>query len=205
MNLPPILASFPSHSQLFFRKCDLMRPEIKKIYQNYPQIPYINPQRDLNTWLKDLKIGKAKLVPKRNMETTPDGLLPGDLILLWRIAFGTFTNKSWFPKYFEYDYGIDAPSHLQNLLDQGYAYIESPFQSLDHITAAEVKNILKKHGIKGYSKLKRDQLDQLLQAEITEAELDQEFTVRGLALTEKGQTALDSNPDVIDRHPKKKY
>ena len=30
-------------------------------------------------------------------------------MLLWRIQFGTFTTETWFTKYFEYTYGIDAP------------------------------------------------------------------------------------------------
>ena len=43
------------------------------------------------------------------MELLTDDLLAGDIILLWRINFGTFTTETWFPKYFEYTYGIDAP------------------------------------------------------------------------------------------------
>ena len=44
------------------------------------------------------------------MELLTDDLLAGDIILLWRIQFGTFTTETWFPKYFEYTYGIDAPN-----------------------------------------------------------------------------------------------
>ena len=42
------------------------------------------------------------------MELLTDDLLAGDIILLWRIQFGTFITETWFPKYFEYTYGIDA-------------------------------------------------------------------------------------------------
>lgn len=35
-----------------------------------------------------------KPVPKRNMELLEDNLLAGDIILLWRIYFGTFTTKT---------------------------------------------------------------------------------------------------------------
>jgi len=34
------------------------------------------------------------LNPKHNMELLEDNLLAGDITLLWRIHFGTFTNKT---------------------------------------------------------------------------------------------------------------
>ena len=43
------------------------------------------------------------------MELLTDDLLAGDIMLLWRIQFGTFTTETWFTKYFEYTYGIDVP------------------------------------------------------------------------------------------------
>ncbi|PMC00924.1 hypothetical protein CJ239_04615 [Streptococcus sp. UMB0029] len=68
----------------------------------------MSPERDLDAWLLN-----PKPVPKRNMELLTDDLLAGDIILLWRIQFGTFTTETWFPKYFEYTYGIDTPKHLK--------------------------------------------------------------------------------------------
>jgi len=64
------------------------------MYEDYTIKPYISPDRDPNEVVKP--------VPKRNMEPLADGLLAGDIILLWRINFGTFTNETWYPKYFEY-------------------------------------------------------------------------------------------------------
>ena len=48
------------------------------------------------------EINFSKVVPRKNMEETSEGLLPGDIILLWRIQFGTFTTETSFSKYFEY-------------------------------------------------------------------------------------------------------
>ncbi len=79
------------------------------MYDDYPIKPYVSPERNLTT--EDFKP-----VSKQNMVELADGLLAGDIILLWRIAFGTFTNETWFPKYFEYTYGIDAPKHLEWLI-----------------------------------------------------------------------------------------
>ena len=160
--------------------------------------PYISPDRNLGAWLAD-----PKPVSKRKMELLQDSLLEGDIILLWRIHFGTFTTETWFPKYFEYTYGIHAQEHLKVLVDKGYAVIESAFDSLDHINATMKKAILKKKGVAGLSKMKAADLNQALENYFTEEELAQEFTVRGFQLTEKGKQALKEHQAIIDRHPKK--
>ena len=108
---------------------------MEKFYADHVVKPYISPERDLEAWLLD-----PKPVSKRNMEFLQDGLLAGDIILLWRINFGTFTTETWFPKYFEYTYGIHAPEHVKVLVDKGYAYIESALDSLDHINASLKKS-----------------------------------------------------------------
>lgn len=171
---------------------------LEKFYADHEVKPYISPERDLEAWLLD-----PKPVSKRNMELLRDGLLAGDIILLWRIHFGTFTTETWFPKYFEYTYGIHALEHLKVLVDKGYAVIESAFDSLDHINATMKKAILKKKGVAGLSKMKAADLNQALANHFTEEELAQEFTVRGYQLTEKGKQALKEHQAIIDRHPKK--
>lgn len=170
------------------------------IYKNYPIQPYIAPDRDLNQWLLN-----PKPVPKRNMELLKEGLLAGDIILLWRIQFDTFTTESVFPKYFEYTYGIEAKKHLKNLVDQGYAYQKTAFNSLEHLNAALKKRILKQKGITGLSKMKVFDLDQALKEHFVEKELGEQFSVRGYGLTEKGERALKNHQEVIDRHPQKKF
>ena len=99
-------------------------------------MPYISPDRNIDKWLLN-----PKPVPKRNMVTLKNNLPAGDIILLWRIEFGTFTTETWFPKYFEYTYGINAPENLKKLEDEGYVEIESAFSSLDHINSIAKKNI----------------------------------------------------------------
>lgn len=167
-----------------------------RLYADYEVKPYVSAGRDMEN-------EEDKPVPRRNMERLQDGLLAGDIILLWRIAFGTFTSETWFPKYFEYTYGIDAPRHLQTLIEKGFAYVESAFDSLNHITSAQKKKILQAKGVAGLSGMKAAQLDTALYEHLSEEELGTFFTVRGIALTEKGDQALKDNQAVIDRHPKK--
>lgn len=172
---------------------------IEEMYKDHEVMPYISPERDLAAWLLE-----AKPVPKRNMVRLEEGLLAGDIILLWRINFGTFTTTTPYSKYFEYMYGIDGPTHMENLLAEGYAYLESAFDSLDHITSTAKKNILKAEGVAGLSKMKAADLDTALKEYLTEETLAPYFSVRGYALTEKGRAALANHPEVIDKHPKKK-
>ena len=137
------------------------------------------------------------------MDLLADYLLAGDIILLWRINFGTFITESWSPKYFEYTYGIDAPKHLEMLVEKGYALVETAFDSLDHLNSTMKKNILKKKGVTGLSKMKASDLDQALYDHFSEEELAGHFSIRGYKLTPKGEQALKDHQAIIDRHQKK--
>ncbi|MGT2666953.1 hypothetical protein ACVRYP_06545 [Streptococcus rifensis] len=169
-------------------------------YDDYPVKPYISPERDL----AEETLG-FKPVPRRNMEPLEDGLLAGDIILLWRIAFGTFTTDSVMPKYLEYTYGIDGQTHLKKLETEGYILKETAVDSLDHITATVKKTILKDSGVSGLSKYRSAELDDLIKTHLTEVALASYFDIRGYGLTGKGQKALANHQAVVDRHPKKKF
>ncbi|HHW3254593.1 TPA: hypothetical protein ACUODB_001857 [Streptococcus pneumoniae] len=58
---------------------------LEKFYKEHQIKPFISPERELDTWL---------LSPKRNMDLLADDSLAGDIILLWRIQFGTFTTET---------------------------------------------------------------------------------------------------------------
>ena len=175
-----------------------MNTILEKFYKDHQVKPFISSERDLDAWLLN-----PKSVPKRNMDLLADELLAGDIIILWRIQFGTFTTETWFPKYFEYTYGIDAPKHLEALVEKGYALVKTAFDSLDHLNATMKKNILKSKGITRLSKMKTTDLDQALHDNLTEEELASHFTVRVYKLTPKGEQMMRQYQEIIDRHPKK--
>ncbi|HEU3534385.1 TPA: hypothetical protein VVH65_001816 [Streptococcus pneumoniae] len=58
---------------------------LEKFYKEHQVKPFISPERELDTWL---------LSPKRNMDLLADDSLARDIILLWRIQFGTFTTET---------------------------------------------------------------------------------------------------------------
>lgn len=172
---------------------------IEEIYENYPFIPYINPERSLE------EINRTKPVPKKNLDYTVENLLPGAIILLWRIHFGTFTTDSFFPKYFEYTYGINGEKTLLELIEEGYVSRDSANESLRHHALPILKEALKEKGIKGLSKYKREEIDQLIKEHFSEDELEQLLPIRGYSLTEKGKKTLADNQVIVARHPQKKF
>ena len=117
---------------------------VEYVYRNHRSLPYISPERDLAAWLEEVELSSSKAVPKWALEPVANielysGYLfevtAGDIILLWRISFDTFTTQSWFPKYFEYTYGIDAAFDLRMLVEAGFVEVESAADSLDLVTA----------------------------------------------------------------------
>ncbi|MFS1663988.1 hypothetical protein [Streptococcus sp. zg-JUN1979] len=169
------------------------------LYHDYPEMPYISKDRDLE------EIRLSPKVPKRNMQRTQEGLLPGHIILLWRINFGTFTTETPFSKYFEYSYGIEAQKELDHLITEGYVVIDSAQDSLAHLPASRLKVFLKERGLKGLSKMKRSDVDKAIKQSFSEEELGRLFSIRGLSLTIKGQKALTNHPEIIAKHPQKKF
>ena len=176
-----------------------------RVYQDYAEHPYTSPERDETVFANLIAQGKEKVVPKRHMVRTSEGLLPGSIILLWRIAFETFTTDSVFPKYLEYTYGISGENELQKLVSNQYAYMQTASDSLVHLSMQELKYLLKQYNVSGYSKMKRGELEQFVRQQLTLEQLEAHVQVRGYRLTEKGQMALTNNQYIVDQHPKKQY
>lgn len=168
-----------------------------EIYQDHAEMPYIAPQYEENMRLKP--------VPKRNMIRTEENLLPGHIILLWRIQFGSYRTNDQPHKYFATTYGIDAKKEVLSLMEQGYVRLESATEAIRHLTALQVKNLLKTKDVKGLSKMKRADLDQAMVISFTEQELAELIDTKAYLLTEKGQEILGQHPDIIDKHPQKKF
>ena len=85
---------------------------VERVYRDHRSLPYISPERNLAAWLEEVGVSSSKLVPKWVLdEVELSGgrvfeVTAGDIILLWRMGFDTFTMQSWFPKYFEYTSGL---------------------------------------------------------------------------------------------------
>ncbi len=143
---------------------------VEHLYRNHRSLPYISPERDLAAWLEEVGVSSSKAVPKWALEPVANielygGYLfevtAGDIILLWRVGFNTFTTQSWFPKYFEHTYGIDAAFDLRMLVEAGLVEVESAADSLDLVTAPALRKALKDAGVNGLSGAKKADLIRL--------------------------------------------
>lgn len=178
---------------------------IKELYKDYHEIPYISSDRNIGQFMQEVSLSKSKLVPKRHMERLDNGLLPGDIILLWRVAFGTYTTETVVSKYFEYTYGIDGKANIKKLVKDGYVGIQNAFEAMEHLSTAILKSFLKMKNVPGLSKLTKDSAMLAVKEHFTLEELASLFTIRGYVLTELGEQALQEGQFVVDKHPKKKY
>lgn len=171
------------------------------IYKDYPELPYISPDRDLALWEAHPEKFHYGIVPKKNMIRLEEGILPGDLILLWRVHFNTFTTESVIPEYVEYRYGVDSVASIKLLLEKGFIFLQDARQSLDLLTTPQLKVILKKYQlpVKG---AKAELLSQVLE-NLDEATLSKEFSVRRYAITPLGSDVLENHPDILKQHGSK--
>ncbi|MGT2926334.1 hypothetical protein [Streptococcus cuniculipharyngis] len=170
---------------------------IKEVYASHAEIPYIAEE-----YQEELLV---KPIPKWAMVRTEEGLLPGHLIMLWRVNFGTYTTSHPHHKYFATSYGIDAQKELDYLIEQGYAQKDGAFASLQHLPARQLKELLKEKQVAGLSKMKRQELDQAMQRVYTEEELAGKFELRGYSVLPKGARLLEKYPEIVAKHPQKKY
>ena len=185
---------------------------VEHLYRNHRSLPYISPKRDLAAWLEEVELSSSKLVPKWALEPVANielygGYLyevtAGDIILLWRISFNTFTTQSWFPKYFEHTYGIDAAFDLQMLAEAGLIEIESATDSLDLVIAPALCKALKDAGVNGLSNAKKADLMRLAREHLSPTQLEDAAPARSYKLTTAGRTLLDAHPEVVAKHLKK--
>ena len=90
---------------------------IKKFYSNYPEKPYISPDRE-EKWISQAEsFPTSSLVQKQMMKRYADNLLPGHVYMLYWLK--KYTNKK-VPSYFEYKYGIDFEKEKLFLYENGF-------------------------------------------------------------------------------------
>ena len=90
---------------------------IKRFYADYPEKPYISPNREENWIEKAEMFPKQSIIPKSIMTRFSDGLLPGHVYMLYWLK--KYKDKR-VPVYFEYKYGVDFEKERLFLIEKGY-------------------------------------------------------------------------------------
>lgn len=186
-------------------RTEAQQAQIAALYADYPEMPFISKHRDVQLWLDAVVKDTGYLVPKRHMERLAGNVLPGDVIVLWRVQFGTVTNETIMPQYFEYNYGIDAYQSIQDLIAKGYVRIRDDDENLTLHRLPELKAMLKTKFIKIPAGAKKQALIDLIKTHFTAAELADHLHIQGYQITPAGEQLLETHAAVVAKHPKKKY
>lgn len=168
------------------------------LYQDYPEQPYISPERDLSAWVATPELFPYGIVPKSHMIRTIEGVLPGDIIMLWRIHFNNFTNHSTIPNYFEYRYGVNSTQSIQILQTLGYITVATATDSLPLLNMIVLKRLLEQHQLPTTG-TKAVLLDRII-VHIPEASLSTLFSLRQYQITPAGTALLSTYDHIIQKH-----
>lgn len=104
------------------KKSKLEKQIIRCFYSDYPEKPYISPDRP-KKWIEQANMfPKQSIIPKSIMTRYADGLLPGHVYMLFWLK--KYTNKK-VPAYFEYKYGIDFEREKVFLAENGFLNAEN--------------------------------------------------------------------------------
>lgn len=168
------------------------------VYKDYPEQPYISPNRDLKAWIETPEQFPYGKVEKRQMIRLPEGLLPGDVVMLWRIHFNNFTNESVIPQYFEYRYGVNSDESINTLTNLKYITLGTSKDTLNLLNMTVLKRILKNNNlpVKG----KKEELTNRILNNIPEEKLEESFSLRKYNITESGENILKKYDNIIQLH-----
>ena len=172
--------------------------QVSQVYKDYEHQPYISDKRNLLDWEQYPEKYPYSKVEKKQMMLLEEGLFPGDIIMLWRIGFNNFTNESIFPDYFEYRYGVDANESIERLIQKGYVIKGTAADSLDVVSGATIKRILKEQGLKVSGK--KLELVQRLLNEVPSVVLEASLSTRVYIAMDEGRSLLKKYDDIIQRH-----
>ena len=168
------------------------------VYADYPEQPYISPDRDLKLWEEQPEKFPYKKVERSKMVRLDEGVLPGDIVMLWRVGFGNFTTDTHIPDYFEYRYGVNSDESLELLIDLGYIEKMGAQDTLHLLNSDVIKRILKANALKVSGK-KQEILDRAL-TQIEPQELEKAFDTRRYKITSQGKDLLKKYDDIIIKH-----
>ena len=157
------------------------------VYADYPEQPYISPDRDLKLWEEQPEKFPYKKVERSKMVRLDEGVLPGN-----------FTTDTHIPDYFEYRYGVNSDESLELLIDLGYIEKMGAQDTLHLLNSDVIKRILKANALKVSGK-KQEILDRAL-TQIEPQELEKAFDTRRYKITSQGKDLLKKYDDIIIKH-----
>lgn len=120
-----------------------------------------------------------------------NGLRPHEIAMLSHAPHYKTTGND-FPRYWHFDYGIDNPQQVLNmLLENGFIRVATAKESAGSLKIPELKSILSEFAVT--AKGKKADLVIAVRESISEEDLNAKIPVRSYALTELGEQELKEN------------
>ncbi len=124
-----------------------------------------------------------------------NGLRPHEIFMLSHAPHYN-TERNSFPQFWHYEFGIDNPQAILNmLLERGFIRIATAKESVEKLKVPELKEILSEHGIKAAGK--KVDLVALVRENVSEEDLGTKIPFRRYALTDLGEQEVKENEYVI--------
>jgi len=167
-----------------FKKKEQQKPQMTVTISTHEYTPNELKQHQEEKVSKIKKLAQSA-IPSKN------GLRPHEIAMLSH-AIHYKTSGNDFPRYWRFDYGIDDPQAvLDMLLSRGFIRVTTAKENIDRLKVSELKEILSEHGIKSVGK--KDDLVVSVQENINEADLIGKIPVTKYAITELGAQELKEN------------
>lgn len=168
----------------FFKKKETQKPKITVTFSAHEYTPDELRQQQEDKVLEIKRLARNS-IPSKN------GLRPHEIAMLSH-ATHYKTSGNDFPRYWHFDYGIDDPQAvLDMLLDRGFIRAETAKESIEKLKVPELKNILLEFGV--VAKGKKADLMEAVSENISEEDLARKIPIRRYAVTELGEEELKEN------------
>ncbi len=192
-------------------KCkEIFKKAEDKIWNNEIQLADIPVPDDMSISDFDSMISQYQAVHKAIVEKkkkicnmTRTELSVVEILLIYYAPTYT-TTQTAFQSFWFYKYGMtDIAEKLHRFQEQGYITEAEPIESLEHLSVAELKELLKKLGQKVSGK--KSELVERIKESADSKFLEKNIKSRNYRLTEKGQSELNQNEHVIYFHKNNLY
>lgn len=139
---------------------------------------------------RNQKVNEIRKLAKHSFPSK-NGLRPHEIAML-ASAHKYKESENTFPQYWHYEYGIDDPQQILNmLLDRGFVRIATAKESIEILKVPELKQILEEAGITPKGK-KSDLIQKICEC-VSEEDLCRKIPIRKYVLTELGNEEIKEN------------
>lgn len=132
-----------------------------------------------------------------NKHLLSEGISLGSVVLLWWCDGKSI--EAYIPRYFLYDYSINANIEFIKLFDKGFLRWSTPKEHLESLKVIELKNILEKYGLPVSGRKKIELIDRI-KANLTDEDLATNINGKVYKVTELGNSILRKYSNIIWGH-----